>query len=161
MQDPTGVINWRRLTAQLTTSGQPSETQLAEIAGLGVTHIVNLGPHTNKGALVDETKSVTDLGMRYLYIPVDFEAPTQDDFAAFCDVMDRHCGAMMHVHCIYNARVSAFFYRYALEGRGGDVNDAFARMDSIWRPGGVWADFIAKPQDAKLPNRYAGEDYTL
>ena len=63
------------------------------------------------------------------------------------------------VHCIYNARVSAFFYRYASEGRGGDQAAALALMDSIWRPGGVWADFIGKPADSNLPNRYAGDDY--
>ena len=159
MTDLPNVINWRRLSDRLTTSGQPTEAQLAEIKALGVRDVVNLGPHSNKGALDDEAASLSALDMRYTYIPVDFEAPTEDDFEAFCDAMDKLDGQPLHVHCIYNARVSAFFYRYALEGRGGDLDEAFVRMDGIWRPGGVWAQFISKPENVDLPNRYAGEDY--
>jgi len=32
-------------------------------------------------------------------------------------------------------------------------------MDSIWRPGNDWADFIARQDAVGQPNRYAGEDY--
>ena len=159
MADPDHILNWRRWSDQITLSGQPSEAELAELQDAGVRHVVNLGPHDNKGALPDEPGSVAALGMEYVYIPVDFENPTDADFTAFCAALDRFQGATTHVHCIYNARVSAFFYRYASEGRGGDQAAALALMDSIWRPGGVWADFIGKPADSNLPNRYAGDDY--
>ena len=39
------ILNWRRLTSRVTTSGQPSESDLAELAAIGVTRSVNLGPH--------------------------------------------------------------------------------------------------------------------
>lgn len=153
------VINWRRLDERITTSGQPTEAQLAAIKELGVADVINLGPHSNDGALPDEAGTLAELGMRYVYIPVDFSAPTDADFEAFCSAMAELGSAPLHVHCIYNARVSAFFYRYALEGRGGSVEEAFARMDGIWRPGGVWASFISKDEDETLQNRYAGYDY--
>ena len=73
--------------------------------------------------------------------------------------MERLKDKSLHVHCIYNARVSAFFYRYATSGRGGSKDVAFALMDGIWRPGGVWARFIGQHNDIDLPNRYAGDDY--
>ena len=82
------------------------------------------------------------------------------DFDAFCAALDEEPAAPLHVHCIYNARVSAFFYRYAKEGRGGDVAAAFTLMDDIWRPGGIWADCIHKPEDVMQPNRYKGYEYT-
>lgn len=154
-----GILNWRRVNPHLTTSGQPSEAELAQIAATGVSHIVNLGPHSNKGALADEPGTVAALDMGYTYIPVDFDAPTQADFDQFCAALDRLQGQTVHVHCIYNARVSAFFYRYAKEGRGGDKDEAFRRMDGIWRPGGVWAEFIGTPEDVPEKNRYRGEDY--
>ena len=156
----TEVINWRRRDARITLSGQPTEAQLEQIAQMGVTRVINLGPHSNDGALADEPGTVTGLGMSYVYIPVDFEAPTQADFDAFCAALEQEPAALLHVHCIYNARVSAFFYRYAKEGRGGDADAAFTLMDGIWRPGGVWADFIAKPEDAAQPSRYKGYEYT-
>ena len=159
MTDPDHILNWRRWSDQITLSGQPSEAELVELRDAGVRHVVNLGPHDNKGALPDEAGSLAALGLEYHYIPVDFEHPTDADFGRFCAILRDLDGQRTHVHCIYNARVSAFFYRYANEGRGGESCEAFALMDSIWRPGGVWAHFIAKPGDADQKNRYAGEDY--
>ena len=153
MADLSHILNWRRRDATTTLSGQPSEAELAELAASGVTRIINLGPHSNKGALPDEPGTVAALGMTYTYIPVDFDAPTEADFAAFQQALADTAGDQRHVHCIYNARVSAFFYRH------DPTPDAFALMDGIWRPGGVWARFIGKPQDADKPNRYKGDDY--
>jgi len=48
MVDPETIYNWRRLDDRITTSGQPTKQQLADIGALGVRHIVNLGLHTHK-----------------------------------------------------------------------------------------------------------------
>lgn len=153
------IINWRRRDERITLSGQPTEQQLAQIKALGVTHIINLGPHSNDGALPDEAGSVSDCGMEYIYIPVDFENPTDADFDQFCSALSALPDKQIHVHCIYNARVSAFFYRYANEGLGGDAKAAFDLMDGIWRPGGVWAAFIGDEKSTDLPNRFQSYDY--
>ena len=155
----TDILNWRRLDAGTTLSGQPTEAQLAGIARLGVTHVVNLGPHTNEGALEDEAGTVAALGMTYVHIPVDFDGPTEADFAAFCDAMERLSNERVHVHCLYNARVTAFIHRRARAGRGGSEAETRALMDGVWRPGGVWATFVGDDDAVDLPNRYAGEDY--
>jgi len=159
MNDLPDVINWRRLNHKVTLSGQPTEEQLTQIKALGITHIINLGPHSNKGALDDEAATVAGLGMSYLYIPVDFENPKEDDYSQFCDAMEGLKNDKVHVHCIYNARVSAFFYRYAQAEQEFSEAEIHALMDGIWRPGGVWAKFIGKDADIDQPNRYAGYDY--
>jgi hypothetical protein len=41
MADPETIYNWRRLDDRITTSGQPTEAQLADIHALGVRHIIN------------------------------------------------------------------------------------------------------------------------
>jgi len=153
------IINWRRLDHRTTLSGQPTEEQLSQINELGISHIINLGPHTNNGALKDEAGTVTELGMTYIYIPVDFENPTNDDFTNFCNAMESVADNHVHVHCIYNARVSAFFYRYAQSGRGYSEAETSTLMDGIWRPGGVWAKFIGNDENINQANKYAGEDY--
>ncbi|MEM7087995.1 MAG: protein tyrosine phosphatase family protein [Pseudomonadota bacterium] len=159
MTDLPHILNWRRINDRITTSGQPNEDQLAEIRGLGVTHVVNLGPHDNKGALDDETGTVTGLGMTYVYIPVDFEAPSDDDFEDFKVAIEDRAVAKVHVHCIYNARVSAFLYRYSKVSDEISESAAFQNMESIWRPGSSWAAFIDNPKAKGQANRYAGEDY--
>ena len=50
MADPETIYNWRRLDDQITTSGQPTEPQLADIHALGVRHIINLGLHSHEKA---------------------------------------------------------------------------------------------------------------
>lgn len=157
----TEVLNWRQWDKRVSLSGQPTEEQLGDLSDAGIKRIINLGPHSNKGALKDETAAVAKLGMAYVYIPVDFENPTDGNYQDFCAALMDAIALPLHVHCIYNARVSAFFYRYATEGRGGNPDNAFALMDGIWRPGGVWATFIDKPADANLPNRYEGYDYDV
>jgi protein tyrosine phosphatase (PTP) superfamily phosphohydrolase (DUF442 family) len=153
MSDPTDIYNWQRLDERLTSSGQPSEAQLAAIRDLGVTHVVNLGLHSHEKALPDEAASVARLGMRYTHIPVDFDAPTEADFARFCAVMAEIGDQPAHVHCIANMRVSAFFYRYRRDLLGWDEAQARAAMESLWRPGGVWAGFIGDDSAVDLPHR--------
>jgi mannose-6-phosphate isomerase-like protein (cupin superfamily) len=48
----------------------------------------------------------------------------------------------VHVHCIANYRVSAFFYRYRRDVLGWDNEKARADMEGVWHPEGVWAEFV-------------------
>jgi hypothetical protein len=64
MADPETIYNWRRLDNRLTTSGQPTEPQLADIHALDVRHIVNLALHTHVKALPDDAASVSRLVLK-------------------------------------------------------------------------------------------------
>jgi protein tyrosine phosphatase (PTP) superfamily phosphohydrolase (DUF442 family) len=142
MDDPIDIYNWRRLDDRITTSGQPTEDQLAALKSLGVTHIINLGLHTHPKALLDEAASVAGLGMDYIHLPVDFADPKQDDLTAFYAIMDRLKGRTIHVHCIANYRVSAFIYRLRVDVLGWDRKRAQQDLDAIWTPQGVWAQIV-------------------
>ncbi|MFB9951817.1 protein tyrosine phosphatase family protein [Rhizobium puerariae] len=157
--DPVEIVNWRRLSSRLTTSGQPTEGQLASISKLAVSHIVNLGIHNHEKALKDERATVSSLGMTYIHLPVDFAAPAESDFDRFCQIMEATRNDRIHVHCIFNARVTAFLYRYRRDVLKLNPEEAAAPMETVWRPGGVWAVFIGHNGDAALPDRYAGRDY--
>jgi protein tyrosine phosphatase (PTP) superfamily phosphohydrolase (DUF442 family) len=155
MHDPRNIRTWRRLGGRITTSGQPTEEQLAEIARLGVTHIINLALHSHEDALPDEAASVARLRMNYVHIPVAFERPTEEDFQSFCASMAEIGDTPIHVHCIVNARVSAFLYRYRRDILGVDEAEARAAMETVWRPGGVWAAFIGDFDRADSPHQFA------
>ena len=155
MRDPKDILNWRRVDDRITTSGQPSEAQLAAIQKLGVTTVINLGLHTHEKALPDEAASVAALGMRYVHIPVPFDAPTEQDYERFCSAMQDAGDQTIHVHCMVNARVSAFLYRYQRDALGATEAQSRAFMDSIWQPGGVWASFIGDEARADQPHAWA------
>jgi uncharacterized protein (TIGR01244 family) len=156
MSDPTHIHVWRRFDARVTTSGQPTEAELAEIRALGVTYVVNLGLHSHERALPDEAASVAALGMTYIHIPVDFERPTDEDFRRFRVALDAIGDQPVHIHCIANARVSAFLYRHRRDVAGSGAAEAKALMDSIWRPDGVWARFLGDEESAALGHRPPG-----
>lgn len=141
--DPVGIRNWRRIDPLITTSGQPTTDELAALARSGVTDIVNLGLTSHELALPDEAGDVARLGMVYRPIPVVFAAPTEADFAAFCATLAAAAGRRIHVHCIFNWRVSAFFYRYRVEFLGWDEPTARREMEAIWTPDPVWAAFLS------------------
>lgn len=153
MSDPTHIPNWKRLDAQITTSGQPSEAELFELAAMGVCHIINLALHTHERALPDEAASVAAAGMTYTHIPVAFDAPSEADFARFCSALTALGDAPVHVHCILNLRVSAFFYRYRRDVLGWEAAAARAWMEALWQPGGVWAAFIGDTDSVALAHR--------
>lgn len=156
--DPEHIYNWRRIDDRLTTSGQPSEQELGEIRALGVRHVVNLGLHSHEKALPDEAASIVALGMNYIHLPVEFEKPTEADYARFVETMERLGGAAVHVHCIANMRVSAFIYRWRRE-RGMDEAEARAAMETVWKPGGAWAALIGDEEAVGMRHRVPGKDY--
>lgn len=155
MSDPTHMYVWRRLDGCITTSGQPTADELETLSNLGVDHVINLALHTHERALPDEARIVTALGMTYTHIPVAFDAPTEDDFDQFCEAMSDCAGSTIHIHCIVNARVSAFLYRYRRDVLGIDEHQARQEMESVWQPGGVWAAFIGDTDAVDLPHRPA------
>ena len=156
MAELDDILNYRVVDDRISLSGQPTEAQIAALDDAGV--VVNLGHYYNKVALADEPGAVAETGMAYHYLPVDFENPTERDYTCFCAVMSKFEGQRIHIHCIYNACVTAFMLRDARDGHG-DIAEAEARIDGIWRPGGVWAAFLGHGQDTDKPNRYLGYDY--
>ncbi len=144
MVEPESIYNWLRLDERITTSGQPTEAQLADIAALGVRYIINLGLHSHEKALPEEAEVVAALGMTYMHIPVGFQNPTEHDFSAFCAALKETSDGPVHVHCIANYRVSAFFYRYRCSVIGMDEPRARLDLDHVWQPDSVWAAFIKR-----------------
>ena len=74
--------------------------------------------------------------MTYIHIPIDFQNPTDQDFDRFCATMEQLKDVPVHVHCIANYRVSAFFFRYRRDVLGMDEAAARADMEALWRPEG-------------------------
>ncbi|MBG0794265.1 protein tyrosine phosphatase family protein [Methylocystis sp. H62] len=143
MADPADIYNWLRLDARTTTSGQPTQAQFDEIAALGVREVINLAPATSEKALKNEAEILAALGLRYTYIPVDFQNPTEEDFDRFRAAFESAGESATHVHCIANYRVSAFLYLYRISA-GVEEARARADLDRIWTPNPIWAGFIER-----------------
>jgi hypothetical protein len=98
--------------------------------------------HHHSPALAARHQSVKAAGEdQQRHVEIDFEAdwPGLEQFRS---VMEQLKDVPVHVHCIANCRVSAFFYRYRRDVLGMDEQQACAAMVAIWHPKGVWADFV-------------------
>ena len=153
--DPTDICKFQRLTPRTTTSGRLRDEDLPALAEIGVRHVVNLALDNHPEALANEAAKLAALGIGYTHIPVPFDDPRDEHFQAFAaalaDAEAETNGAPVHVHCIMNYRVSAFFYRWHREVAGMDEASARALLARQWDPQASdrkearpWAEFLAR-----------------
>lgn len=148
--DPDHIACWQRLDDRTTTSGRLKAEDVEALAAIGVGHVVNLALADSPGALADEDQLLAAQGIRYTHIPVPFGTPDDGHFAAFREAIESG-EAPVHVHCIMNWRVSAFFYRYNRDVRGMSEARARAMMERQWSPDSsdhadapAWSKFIGR-----------------
>ncbi|WP_370297743.1 protein tyrosine phosphatase family protein [Qipengyuania mesophila] len=132
MEDPSDIRNWQRRPDGITTSGRLEPGDPARLAAIGIRHVVNLALADHPEALPDEAAALAEQGIGYTHIPVAFDAPSHAQVAELASVLANAEGPV-HVHCIMNYRVSAFFYLLDIEA-GVPEPEARARMAAIWNP---------------------------
>jgi protein tyrosine phosphatase (PTP) superfamily phosphohydrolase (DUF442 family) len=149
LSDPDDIRAWQRLDGRTTTSGKLEDGDVSRLASVGVKHVINLALDTHPEALADEGAKLATHGIGYRHIPVPFDAPDESHFAAFRAALAEIGDAPVHVHCIMNWRVSAFYYRLNRDHLGMDEAAARALMEAQWTPDKsdrvetkVWAEFI-------------------
>ena len=147
MSDPADIRAWQRLSPDVTTSGRIEERDIARLAAIGVRHVINLAMADHPEALGDEEAKLAVAGIGYTHIPVPFDAPEPSHYRAFATALQRACKPV-HVHCIANFRVSAFFYLYHRQ-QGMDDAAAQSLMEQHWSPNTVdhpssrvWGEWI-------------------
>lgn len=130
--DPADIRNWQRRADGITTSGRLEAGDPARLAAIGVRHVVNLALNSHPEALAQESALLAAEGIAYTHIPVPFDAPTPAHVAALAEALAAHPGPV-HVHCIMNWRVTAFFYLLDCAA-GVPEDEARARMAKVWNP---------------------------
>lgn len=129
--DPVDIRGWQRLSDRVTTSGKLDPGDPARLAASGVRHVINLALNEHPEALADEAGAMAAQGIAYTHIPVPFDAPELGHYAAFKAALAGD--DPVHVHCIMNWRVSAFFYLLHRE-QGMAEAEARSLMAQQWDP---------------------------
>ena len=138
------ILNHFQVTDDIASSGQPTAQQFDEIASGGYHAIINLAMPNGENSIANEGSLVTSLGMTYIHIPVPFDAPNEEHFVTFSGYMDTLKDKKVWVHCMVNARVSAFLFRYLQKNRGFTAAEAKTPILEQWLPqmDNVWKEFI-------------------
>lgn len=90
--------------------------------------------HNSDNALLNEGNIVASLNMKYVHLPVPFESPSPSHVRDFFSIMGAFEGKKIFVHCVANARVSAFMYQYLTLKKGLDTNIATSPILEKWLP---------------------------
>ena len=131
--DPTDIRNFLRISARITTSGALRESDPQRLAEIGVGRVINLALHSHPDALPDAPAAMAEAGLGYTHVPVPFDAPNEEHYRAFVTALEAD-DQPVHVHCIMNWRVSAFFYRWHREACSMAEPEARMLLETIWSP---------------------------
>ncbi len=150
------IANYIKINEMLATSGQPTAADFKAMAQAGYQVVINLALPTSTNALSNEGAIVAGLGMAYIHIPVEWDAPKLDDVLLFFAVMQAVTDCRVWVHCAMNMRVSCFLYLYQKHALGLPEEQSRAPMDQIWQPAGVWQQFGAWRELVETTHRHFG-----
>ena len=136
------ILNYIKINELISTSGQPKIEEFDLIKDEGFEVVINLALCNASNAIENEDKVVTNLGMSYFHIPVDFENPKASDLKLFINVMQSLGANKVWVHCAKNYRVSAFMYVY----HKYILHTPFEQIDlsifDMWQPSSVWQELM-------------------
>lgn len=136
------IANYREYSEVLSSSGQPSVSQLHALKDAGFERVVFLAFSDSQGSIANEDSMVEKLGMEFVHIPVDWEAPRKSDFYMFAGAIRRESGKKTLIHCQVNFRASAFSFLYRVLYNDVDMEDAKNDLDSVWVPNETWRALI-------------------
>lgn len=139
---PGDIVNYREYSSALSSAGQPTASQFPALKKAGFERVVFLAFTDHDESVANEDRIVSGLGMDYIQIPVDWEAPSGSDFDAFAGVMVQGPRKKTLVHCQVNFRASAFVFLYRVLFENVDMARAKDDLDSVWVPNDTWRRFI-------------------
>lgn len=136
------IINYRKVNELISTSGQLTQEQFKNIKEEGFEVVISLVFNDESNPMRNEDEIVTNLGMVYFHIPVDFENPKVSDTKLFLNTLQALGSNKVWVHCTLNHRVSAFMYVY----HKYILKTPFEQIDlSIfeqWGPEPIWQEIM-------------------
>jgi uncharacterized protein (TIGR01244 family) len=115
--------------------GQPTERGLREMRAQGVTTVVNLRTpeEMRRDVPFDEPALVTQLGMKYVYLPVrgNEEYPYTPETVSKFSAALRSAQGKVLLHCTIGWRASHLWAAYLIKERGIPVDSALANARAI------------------------------
>lgn len=136
------ILNFRRLSDRILTAGQPTREQFSSIRDAGCALVVNLAMPESDGFLPDEREIVESSGIRYVAIPIVWDAPQIEDAQQLFGLLQEFRTHRVFVHCAKNMRVSALMWVYCALFDGINEDTARCTMHEIWTPNEIWQKYI-------------------
>lgn len=150
------TYNFKRVSERVDTTGALDEAVLRQLGDCGYKVVINLLPDSSDYAVATEASILREQGIVYEYIPVDFSAPSRDDYEQFSQLLSTHSHQKVLAHCAANYRASAFYALYAYQHLGWTRDQVYDLINTLWTLSPLdrnpaWGTFIAEILDADTP----------
>lgn len=132
------ILNYIEVNELISTAGQPNIDEFQTIKDNGFDVVINLALCSASNAIENEDKIVSELGMTYIHLPVDFEEPKLSDLKLFLNILQSLGANKVLVHCAFNYRVSAFMYVYHKYILKTPFEEIDMSMFEQWSPNMNW-----------------------
>ena len=138
----TAIPAFLKVNDSVWTGGQPTIAQLGLLKAEGVKTIINLRMHEEHDWAREEAKA-REMGIAYLNIPVDYDAPKGADVDSFLRATDELSGkGRTFIHCTAAIRVGSFWMIRRVVRDGWEYDKAREEASQIGlRRDGTWVDF--------------------
>jgi len=107
-KSPYNIKNFWRVNEQVCTGGQPSMDDLTKMKADGIKTILNLR-RPSEYNYQEEAAKAKELGLRYFHIPVESNAPKDEQVDEFLKIMGDTANRPVFAHCMSNSRVASFW----------------------------------------------------
>lgn len=132
------AMNFHVIDERLATGGHFVADGMEAIAARGVMVVIDLRPEPPEG----QAQRLAAHGIKWINIPVAWQAPRREDFAAFAAAMQAHAGDKVFVQCQANYRASTMTYLYRIQVEGLAEPAARKDLDAVWQPDDTWRAYI-------------------
>lgn len=137
------ILNFSFIHDHLSTSGQPTPEEFAEIRAQGFSTVINLALTDASNALQNEDRICLELGLDYIQIPLYWECPSASAALLTLDMIAHLVQEQsVWLHCAKNWRVSALMYLYRRYYMNVDIEEAAEHLQKIWTPNDTWTGLI-------------------
>ncbi len=102
--DLSTIRNYRRISEQVSTAGQPTVEELEKVKAAGFKTVINFRQPAEYDAAAEGAK-LKELGLRYIHIPVVYREPKDEQADEFLKVMADPQIYPVFIHCTVSLRV--------------------------------------------------------
>ncbi|MFZ6768811.1 protein tyrosine phosphatase family protein [Undibacterium sp. Di26W] len=130
------------ITAQLTSSGQPTAKALEGLAAQGYEAVIYLAPPNVSDAVREEHLIIGRQNLVFVNIPIVFNKPTVKDYETFAAILQGLGNKKVLVHCQVNMRASTMVFLYRVVVGKEDPRLAYEAVSKVWVPNGPWKQLM-------------------
>lgn len=138
----SGILNVQRVHDHLYSSGKPTSEQLEILAQAGVCVIVNLALNTANAGFLNQDRTVLELGMQYIQVPILWDCPAANSAIFALKAIYYLHNQLVWVHCDDNKCAASLMYLYRRFYMHMPMSDAKNILHEVWQPDETWSGLV-------------------